>query len=699
MKSLLAGCITFTAAGMAGLLLLSSPASALTFNQNRIMDDVVFDNTSRMSAAQIDTFLNQFPSSCISPNNHFQANDPTGYSPTTGFTYGSNVSAGRVIYDAGLAYGLNPQVVLATLQKEQSLVTGASGCSTLQYTGAMGYGCPDGGTTHNYSGLNLYTLNGTTVTSVNGTCVNTAAKAGFSQQVIPAAWLLKFGEQRSEGNINWNVQVDNSPVAGDHWDNSDDPQSCYAGPMTQGTWQVCPSGSTTYYDGYTTIDSTAVHIDTGATAALYWYTPHFSGNQNFVTIFTNWFGSTTVAGYAWSTNGYLITSLDGSIKYDPGRLQPGQTYLVSLEAKNEGSATWTNGGPTPVTLGTVDSSSQFCNATWIACNRPAYLQEASIAPGQTGHFVFRVQVPYKPGHYWERFKPVAEELTWLNDYWPNDTFSVWVVSPGTYAWATGGYLITSLDKSTKYDPGRLQPGQTYLATLEAKNTGTATWTNNGPEPVTLGTTANRSQFCDTTWVACNRPAYLQEASVSPGQTGHFVFRFQAPYVVGHYWEEFKPVAEMYAWFNDYWPNDTFSIWVVSPGTFTWSMNGYKLYDQTGATRVDPGLLQPNQTYLATVDATNTGTATWYNNGPIIVRFATSNPTDRISSLCTNTWVACNRPAVLTEASVAPGQVGHFSFLFKTPATPGVYHESFKPVAEMFTWFNEDTHDLFGIVVN
>ena len=34
-------------------------------------------------------------------------------------------------------------------------------------------------------------------------------------------------------------------------------------------------------------------MDTGATAALYWYTPHFNGNQNFYNIFTNWFGPTT----------------------------------------------------------------------------------------------------------------------------------------------------------------------------------------------------------------------------------------------------------------------------------------------------------------------------------------------------------------------------------------------------------------------
>ncbi|MBI3624228.1 hypothetical protein HY218_01200, partial [Candidatus Saccharibacteria bacterium] len=247
---------------MVGLLLHATPASA-AFTANNLIDDGHFDNTATMSSAQIDAWLNSnFPSSCISTNRGFSAPDPTGYSPSGGFTYGSNVSAGRVIYDAAQVYGLNPQVVLTTLQKEQSLISGNAGCSTLRYVGAMGYGCPDGGTTHNYSGLNLYTINGTTVTSVSGTCVNTASKAGFSQQVIHGVWLLKFGEQRSEGNTSWNVQKPG-------WDNSDDPQTCYSGPMTQGYRKRCSSDATTvYYDGYTPIDGTSTHMDTGATAAL-----------------------------------------------------------------------------------------------------------------------------------------------------------------------------------------------------------------------------------------------------------------------------------------------------------------------------------------------------------------------------------------------------------------------------------------------
>lgn len=263
---------------------------AVDMNRNNLIDDSVFDNTSTMDADQIDGFLNGFANSCISPNSGFQAIIPTGYSPSGGFTYGDYVSAGRVIYTAAQVYSLNPQVILTTLQKEQSLVSGAgsSYCENgdpHKYAAAAGYGCPDGGTRYSYTGLSLYKRNGTVRSSVDPTCVNSASKAGFSQQVIRAAWLLKFGQQRSEGNVNWAV------VKGS-WDNSDDPPTCYGGPMTQGTLKRCQSGSAVYYDGLTTIDGASVHIDTGPTAALYWYTPHFSGNQNFTNIFNGWFGST-----------------------------------------------------------------------------------------------------------------------------------------------------------------------------------------------------------------------------------------------------------------------------------------------------------------------------------------------------------------------------------------------------------------------
>ena len=202
--------------GLSLVFSLFFPASSkAAFNANNLMDDSVFNNTTSMNASQIDAFLNTFPSSCISTNNGFTSADVTGYNPSQGFLYGSNVSAGTVINNASQAYDLNPQVVLATLQKEQSLVSGGAGChyetpptqnpcpnppygtsstcvTACQYAGgcvyiAMGYDCPQ------------YCVPGST---------------GFSKQIIKATWKLKFTQQRSLGNYNWNIQKPG-------WDNSD----------------------------------------------------------------------------------------------------------------------------------------------------------------------------------------------------------------------------------------------------------------------------------------------------------------------------------------------------------------------------------------------------------------------------------------------------------------------------------------------
>ncbi len=252
------------------------------FDRNNLMNDTVFENTSTMSAGDIDAFLNRYPNSCISTSRGFSSPSLTGYSPSTGFTYGGDVSAGNVIKTAADVYGLNPQVILTTLQKEQSLVTGNDGCTVRRYSAAMGNGCPDNIQEFSYSGFTLYSINGNPVTRVDSTCVNRESAVGFSRQIITATWKLKFWQERSRGHVNW-------AVVKPGWDNSDDPPTCYSHNMTEGWRQRCKDGPTNYYDGLYTIDNQTTHMDTGATAALYTYTPHFHGNQNFVSIFEDAF--------------------------------------------------------------------------------------------------------------------------------------------------------------------------------------------------------------------------------------------------------------------------------------------------------------------------------------------------------------------------------------------------------------------------
>lgn len=402
-----------------GILLASFAAplsaSATTFNRNRIINDVVFDNVSTMNSSSINNFLNSFPASCISPNSGFRAIKPVGYSPTEGYRFDGFVTAGEVIHEAAQAYGLNPQVLLATLQKEQSLVTGAANnyCNNgdHKYAAALGFGCPDSGGTYSYSNVNLYQRNGVTRTSIGSTCVNSAVKAGFSQQVIRAAWLLKFGQQRSKGNVNWAV------IKGG-WDNSDDPQSCYGGPMTQGTFRRCPSGAASYYDGYQTIDGAAVHMDTGATASLYWYTPHFHGNENFFALFNQWFGSplTSNTPYQWSIDSQQAFA-DAARTKPYSRytsLQPGQTAYFRIIARNFGFKTWEKSVVRLATTFNRDRQSVFSNGTWLSPNRIA-MQETSVLPGETATFEFSVTAPSQPGTYYEYFSLVAEGERWMNE--------------------------------------------------------------------------------------------------------------------------------------------------------------------------------------------------------------------------------------------------------------------------------------------
>jgi hypothetical protein len=281
------------------LAVLINPIKAkAAISYNVLISNPVFDNDNSMSASQIDAFLNALPDSCISTDSGFSAKDPTGYNPSDSFQYGSYVSAGTVIDHAAKAYDINPQVILSTLQKEQGLVKGDGpyGCGKLSMSAAMGYNCPDGQTSNNYSGVSIYKRNGTTYTSVTGTCVQNASYVGFSQQIIIAAWQMTFDRHRSEGLNNWFLD---KPA----WDNSDDLDFCYSGRMIDSgnaLFKVCPDQSSpppaAQFSGEYTIDSKAIHITNGATAALYNYTPHLHGNELFVSIFEDWFGPTRYTG-------------------------------------------------------------------------------------------------------------------------------------------------------------------------------------------------------------------------------------------------------------------------------------------------------------------------------------------------------------------------------------------------------------------
>lgn len=104
-------------------------------------------------------------------------------------------------------------------------------------------------------------------------------------------------------------------------------------------------------------------------------------------------------------------------------LTPGQTTTLTLKVRNTGNTTWYNTGSFPIHLGTdrpTDRSSMVWNSSWLSANRSAGMSESSVAPGEVATFNFNVQAPTATGTYTEYFRPLAENLTWMNDagiYW------------------------------------------------------------------------------------------------------------------------------------------------------------------------------------------------------------------------------------------------------------------------------------------
>lgn len=233
-------------------------AAGAAYDRNMILSSQVFDAVGTMSTAQIQAFLDRYPNSCL---RNFSDRIPTGYS-----TYVGTGSAAQVIRSAATLWDVNPQVLLVTLEKEQSIVTGGAGCASWRYWSAMGYGCPDGGAQYSYPTL-----------GITSTCVSNINWAGFSAQVNRGAWQLQFNRQRAEGNLNWKG-FSSTPNYGFN---------------TAGYRQAYAGAPSYYYDGWATIDGTPVFMTNGVTATLYTYTPHLSANKSFYDLFTNWFGSVT----------------------------------------------------------------------------------------------------------------------------------------------------------------------------------------------------------------------------------------------------------------------------------------------------------------------------------------------------------------------------------------------------------------------
>jgi hypothetical protein len=230
-------------------------ASGSDFNAGNIISDAVFYNSGTMSQSEIQSFLNsKVPTcrsgyTCLKSYTQATASQSAKREGCAAYSGSSKESAAAIIKKVATACGINPQVILVLLEKEQALISD-TWPSARQYRSATGYGCPD-------------------------TADCDASYYGFFNQVYNAAYQFKKYQ---------------------------------ASPNSRG--YVAGKWNTIQWSPNSTCGSSSVYIENQATAALYIYTPYRPneaalanmygtgdgcsayGNRNFWRMFTDWFGDT-----------------------------------------------------------------------------------------------------------------------------------------------------------------------------------------------------------------------------------------------------------------------------------------------------------------------------------------------------------------------------------------------------------------------
>ncbi|MDD2326333.1 MAG: SpoIID/LytB domain-containing protein [Alphaproteobacteria bacterium] len=363
----------------------------------------------------------------------------------------------------------------------------------------------------------------------------------------------------------------------------------------------------------------------------------------------------------------------------------GQRAQVTLKFNNIGSQTWIK-GRTATALYLYGDSTIFKDTTWLTNDLPGLINEASVKPGQTATATFWVKAPSTPGIYEESFLLSYGTNAWVKGSRAYVKFvvlkgvatTVAATSPAPGTTAYSGLLTEKGGTEWQFVPA----GQGSV-TLGFKNTGTATWINSGVNYVSLytGRTNRVSPFRDATWKNQYQPTVMKEATVRPGETGHFTFQLKAPVNTGTYSEEFILAAEDKAWIAGATALLPIKVGDVSgappaaaaPSSPTASYKGMLMLSSAKSLTLSGSTRQG-----LTFGIKNTGSIGW---STLTARILGIQPASAATiSVRDESWPTATDAAV-AQASTAPGQIGFIGFTVKAPVYKGDYTVSFKLYAD------------------
>ncbi len=351
-----------------------------------------------------------------------------------------------------------------------------------------------------------------------------------------------------------------------------------------------------------------------------------------------------VVNVAEPTLGYEFVSA----KHPPQPFAPGQEALAWVQLLNTSSFTWRASGENRVYLAALPTGSGAA-FTADGSDELAAL-DVDVAPGQAARFVMNLTAPERAQRYYLKFAPKVANFGLLPDY--GMQFHTTVREPK--------FAATVLKKS-KGTELYFQPGETKELFIEFKNTSQLIWT---PEDFSLVAvrTGNIQLDLDS--------AVLPDA-VPKGETVRVPLVVTAPAQGGQFTLSVRP-----RWTSG-------RVKTASAISFAITVAEASLTAQLieAPRRLE---ISKGEATEITVAYKNTGNVIWRNAGNNPIKLGTYRPYDRESIVSDASWEAPTRPAVLTEDSVAPGEVGHFTFTI-AKNTGGRQDEWFAPVIEGAGW--------------
>lgn len=268
-------------------------ADASRFDPGLIISDSVFYDFGTMTVSEIQRFLeskvpvcraNDGGPTCLRDYISDQLEKPGEDGKCAPMPAVPNIRASQMIYNIARACGINPKVLLVTLQKEQGLIQAANPTAYM-YRAAMGYGCPD-----------------------SDPAICGKVWTGLFNQLYKGAGQLQwYGDPR--GSFTY-LKVGRTANIRFHPNSS-----CGTKPV------LIKSIATTalyYYTPYTPNDAALKNLyGTGDSCSAY-------GNRNFWRFFSDWFGSPIGGGFLLKSETsptYLIVDNNKYLISDPAMIE------------------------------------------------------------------------------------------------------------------------------------------------------------------------------------------------------------------------------------------------------------------------------------------------------------------------------------------------------------------------------------------